>query len=130
MSDESIVTYCRLGERAAHSWIILKYLLGYSHVASYDGSWEEWGTAHGVPIKTSGMPGSTDTNKENEKSEKKSKGWAAVFGARNRILSRIEGGSCAKSYAIQFPADSPSIRLVARDHLLLHGLSGWLKLWP
>lgn len=81
ISDESIVTYCRLGERAAHSWVILRYLLGYPNVASYDGSWEEWGTARGVPIKTSCKPDGTYVNKE-RKSEKKSKGWGGGFWGR------------------------------------------------
>ena len=37
-----IVTYCAVGARSAHVWFILKYLLGYPHVQSYDGSWNEW----------------------------------------------------------------------------------------
>ena len=33
---------CRIGERSAHSWFALKYLLGYPDVRHYDGSWTEW----------------------------------------------------------------------------------------
>jgi thiosulfate/3-mercaptopyruvate sulfurtransferase len=27
--DKQIITYCRIGERSAHTWFVLKYLLGY-----------------------------------------------------------------------------------------------------
>lgn len=45
-----IVTYCRIGERAALSWFVLNQLLGYE-AAVYDGSWTEWGNSVGVPIE-------------------------------------------------------------------------------
>lgn len=45
-----IVTYCRIGERAALSWFVLNQILGYD-VALYDGSWTEYGNAVGVPIE-------------------------------------------------------------------------------
>ena len=48
--DKKIITYCRIGERSAHTWMVLKYLLGYEHVSSYDGSWSEWGNSIGVPV--------------------------------------------------------------------------------
>lgn len=44
-----LVTYCRIGERAALTWFVLSQLLGYD-VALYDGSWTEWGNTVGVPI--------------------------------------------------------------------------------
>lgn len=37
-----IIPYCAVGGRSAHTWFILKYLLGYSQVKNYDGSWNEW----------------------------------------------------------------------------------------
>lgn len=49
--DKDIVTYCRIGERASHSWFVLKYLLGYEKVRNYDGSWTEWGSVIGAPIE-------------------------------------------------------------------------------
>lgn len=44
-----VVVYCRIGERAAHTWFVLHHLLGYD-VSLYDGSWTEYGNAVGVPI--------------------------------------------------------------------------------
>lgn len=48
---DSIITYCRIGERSAHTWFVLQYLLGYEDVRNYDGSWTEWGNLVGVPIE-------------------------------------------------------------------------------
>ena len=50
-ADKSVIAYCRIGERSAHTWFVLKYLLGYENVRNYDGSWTEWGSAIGVPIE-------------------------------------------------------------------------------
>lgn len=50
-SSDDVVTYCRIGERSAHTWFVLKYLLGYPKVRNYDGSWTEWGNLVGVPIE-------------------------------------------------------------------------------
>lgn len=50
-SDKSVITYCRIGERSAHSWFVLKYLLGYPNVKNYDGSWTEWGNMVRNPIE-------------------------------------------------------------------------------
>lgn len=45
-----IIVYCRIGERASHTWFLLSELLGYE-VSLYDGSWTEWGNTVGVPIE-------------------------------------------------------------------------------
>ena len=39
--DKEIVTYCRSGARAAHTYLLLRNL-GYPRVRLYDGSWLEW----------------------------------------------------------------------------------------
>lgn len=39
--DKEIVTYCRSGVRAAHTYLLLRDL-GYPRVRLYDGSWLEW----------------------------------------------------------------------------------------
>ena len=50
--DRAVTAYCRIGERSAHTWFVLRELLGYSDVRNYDGSWTEWGSAVRVPIAT------------------------------------------------------------------------------
>jgi len=49
--DKEIISYCRIGERSAHSWFVLNELLGYSNVRNYDGSWTEWGNLIDAPIE-------------------------------------------------------------------------------
>ncbi len=49
--DKEIVAYCRIGERSSHTWFVLTYLLGYSGVRNYDGSWTEWGNLVNAPIE-------------------------------------------------------------------------------
>ncbi len=44
------VTYCRIGERSAYTWFVLRELLGFEGVKNYDGSWTEYGSLVGVPI--------------------------------------------------------------------------------
>lgn len=48
---DEVIAYCRIGERSAHTWFVLKYLLGYNDVKNYDGSWTEWGNLVGAPIE-------------------------------------------------------------------------------
>ena len=49
--DGEVIAYCRIGERSAHTWFVLKELLGYPEVRNYDGSWTEWGSTIRVPIE-------------------------------------------------------------------------------
>ncbi len=49
--DQSVVAYCRIGERSAHTWFVLTQLLGYPDVRNYDGSWTEWGSLVRAPIE-------------------------------------------------------------------------------
>jgi len=51
LGGSPIISYCRVGERAALTWFVLHELLGEENVRNYDGSWTEWGSLVEVPIE-------------------------------------------------------------------------------
>lgn len=57
IEGDSVIAYCRIGERSAHTWFVLTHLLGFEGVRNYDGSWTEWGSAVRVPIVKGTEPG-------------------------------------------------------------------------
>lgn len=50
--NKQIITYCQTGVRGAHTWFVLRELLGYPDVRNYDGSWEEYGNRTDTPIES------------------------------------------------------------------------------
>ncbi|GAA2018057.1 sulfurtransferase [Nakamurella flavida] len=50
--SKDTIAYCRIGERSSHTWFVLAELLGKKNVKNYDGSWTEYGSLIGVPVKT------------------------------------------------------------------------------
>ncbi|HKA58230.1 MAG TPA: sulfurtransferase [Gemmatimonadales bacterium] len=49
--DGDVIVYCRIGERSSHTWFALTYLLGFTNVRNYDGSWTEWGNTVRAPVE-------------------------------------------------------------------------------
>jgi thiosulfate/3-mercaptopyruvate sulfurtransferase len=47
---KATIAYCRIGERSAHTWFVLRELLDQPNVKNYDGSWTEYGSLVGVPV--------------------------------------------------------------------------------
>ncbi|OQS14612.1 sulfurtransferase [Nocardia donostiensis] len=54
---DPLIVYSRVGERSSHTWFVLRYLLGFTSVRNYDGSWTEWGNSVRMPIATGAAPG-------------------------------------------------------------------------
>ena len=53
---DDVIAYCRIGERSSHTWFVLRFLLGFTNVRNYDGSWTEWGNLVRAPIERPGLP--------------------------------------------------------------------------
>lgn len=49
--DKATIAYCRIGERSSHTWFVLHELLEKADVKNYDGSWAEYGSLIGAPIR-------------------------------------------------------------------------------
>lgn len=52
--SQPTIVYCQLGDRSSHTWFVLKYLLGFTNIRNYDGSWAEWGNMVRAPIAVGG----------------------------------------------------------------------------
>jgi thiosulfate/3-mercaptopyruvate sulfurtransferase len=51
LREAEIAVHCQLGVRAAHTWFVLRHVLGYPNAKNYDGSWQEWGNDPDAPIE-------------------------------------------------------------------------------
>jgi thiosulfate/3-mercaptopyruvate sulfurtransferase len=50
--DKTIIVSCGQGQMASHTYFTLKYILGYSKVKNYDGSYNEWSNIDELPVET------------------------------------------------------------------------------
>ncbi len=50
--DRLIIVSCGQGQMSAHSYFVLKHILGYPKVKNYDGSFNEWSNIDNLPIET------------------------------------------------------------------------------
>jgi thiosulfate/3-mercaptopyruvate sulfurtransferase len=48
-ADKTIVPYCQLNSRGAHTYFALR-LLGFPDIRPYEGAWEEWGNAEDTEV--------------------------------------------------------------------------------
>jgi len=51
VKDKEIIVHCRTGREASHVYFTLKYILGFSNIRLYRGSWVEWSADKNLPIK-------------------------------------------------------------------------------
>jgi thiosulfate/3-mercaptopyruvate sulfurtransferase len=49
--DKEVIVHCRTGREASHLYFTLKYVLGFSRVRLYRGSWVEWSADKNMPVK-------------------------------------------------------------------------------
>jgi thiosulfate/3-mercaptopyruvate sulfurtransferase len=53
--DKRVAFYCGTGWRASETWFYA-YLMGWQHIAVYDGGWYEWSRDPANPIETGEPP--------------------------------------------------------------------------
>ena len=59
-ADKPVITYCRIGERSAHTWFVLTQLLDYPNVRNYDGSFRDRGELEAIYEQEQGLTRDAD----------------------------------------------------------------------
>lgn len=49
--DKTIIVSCGQGLMSSHTYITLKYILGFPHVRNYDGSFSQWSVVDALPVE-------------------------------------------------------------------------------
>jgi thiosulfate/3-mercaptopyruvate sulfurtransferase len=52
VKDKEVIVHCRTGREASHVYFTLKYVLRFSNIRLYRGSWVEWSADKKMPVKT------------------------------------------------------------------------------
>jgi thiosulfate/3-mercaptopyruvate sulfurtransferase len=130
-SAEPTIAYCRIGERSSHTWFVLKYLLGFTNVRNYDGSWTEWGNLVGAPIEKSSGEQSQKTEDGRQKTEDRSRRQSLIpddaacwFPARRSTFALVgdpaDRANLLISFADQFKPVPPEVATppYPKDHLV------------
>lgn len=55
--DKRIITSCGQGQMSAHTYFVLKHVLGFPRVANFDGGFNEWVSHDDLPVATGDQPG-------------------------------------------------------------------------
>ncbi len=48
--ERPVIIYCHSGDRSAHAFVIMKYVLGFHDVKIYEKAWEEWAVRQALPV--------------------------------------------------------------------------------
>jgi 3-mercaptopyruvate sulfurtransferase SseA len=50
--DMAVIVSCGHGQISAHTYFILKYVLGFPKVRNYDGGFNEWSNVDALPVES------------------------------------------------------------------------------
>jgi thiosulfate/3-mercaptopyruvate sulfurtransferase len=54
--NKEVIVHCRTGREASHLYFTLKYVLSFSNIRLYRGSWVEWSADRNLPVREGTEP--------------------------------------------------------------------------